>query len=88
MPIEVAAPEGRSLDHINVVEVRPLHELGIEGPSTVAVLAPPYQIAQKLHACTAVASDGRLNDRVHDLADLIMLDELTKFSSPKPMQRA
>ena len=44
------------------------------------VLAPPYQIAQKLHACTTVALDGRRNDRVHDLADLIMLDELTEFS--------
>jgi hypothetical protein len=80
VPIEVASPEGRSLDHIDVVEIRPLHELGLEGPSTVPVLAPPYQIAQKLHACTTVSSDGRLNDRVHDLADLIMLDELTEFS--------
>jgi Nucleotidyl transferase AbiEii toxin, Type IV TA system len=80
VPIEVASPEGRSLDHIDVVEINPLHELGLEGPSTVPVLAPPYQIAQKLHACTTVATDGRLNDRVHDLADLIMLDELTEFS--------
>jgi Nucleotidyl transferase AbiEii toxin, Type IV TA system len=59
VPIEVASPEGRSLDHIDVVEIRPLHELGLEGPSTVPVLAPPYQIAQKLHACTTVALDAR-----------------------------
>ena len=44
------------------------------------MLGAPYQIAQKLHACTTVATDGRPNDRAHDLGDLILLDELTEFS--------
>ncbi len=80
VPIEIAAPEGHSIEQIDFVEIKPLHELGLEGPSAVAVLGAPYQIAQKLHACTTIASDGRPNDRAHDLADLILLDELTEFS--------
>lgn len=80
VPIEIAAPEGRSIAQIDFVAIKPLHELGLEGPSAIAVLGAPYQIAQKLHACTTVAADGRPNDRAHDLADLILLDELTEFS--------
>lgn len=63
VPIEIAAPEGRSIEQIDFVEIKPLHELGLEGPSAVAVLGAPYQIALKLHAWTTVASDGRPNDR-------------------------
>ena len=80
VPIEIAVPEGGSLAKIDMIDVRPLHELGLDGPSPVAVLAAPYQIAQKLHACTTIATDGRPNDRAHDLADLILLDELAEFS--------
>lgn len=80
IPMEIAAPEGRAIEQIDLVQIEPLHELGLEGPSSIPVLAPPYQIAQKLHACTTVATDGRPNDRAHDLADLILLDELTEFS--------
>lgn len=36
----------------------------------------PWQIAQKLHACTAPMADGAQNDRAHDLVDLQILDSL------------
>ncbi len=35
-----------------------------------------YQIAQKLHACTEPATDGRVNDRARDLHDLLLIEEL------------
>ena len=79
IPIEVAAPEGRSLECIDEVTVRPLSELGLVGPRSVPVLGSAYQIAQKIHACTTVPADGRPNDRARDLADLILLDELTEI---------
>lgn len=76
LPIEVAAPEGDALDAIDIIEVRPLVERGLGGPTAVALLGAPYQIAQKLHACTSPDSDGRVNDRARDLADILLLDEL------------
>jgi len=35
-----------------------------------------YQVAQKLHACTELPTDGRSNDRFRDLIDLLLLAEL------------
>lgn len=76
LPIEVAAPEGESLLRIDQVEVAPLAELGLGGPGVVPLLGVPYQVAQKLHACTAPDTLDYTNDRAHDLADLLLLDEL------------
>nr|WP_281173969.1 nucleotidyl transferase AbiEii/AbiGii toxin family protein [Mycobacterium genavense] len=46
----------------------------------VAVSVPcmtiPWQIAQKLHAVTAVLEVPRVNDRAHDLVDLQLLEGL------------
>lgn len=43
------------------------------GPSgEVIVLGVHYQIAQKLHACTEIPSEGT-NPRVHDLYDILLL---------------
>jgi hypothetical protein len=49
--------------------------LGLPEPDKVRVLPAPYQIAQKLHACTDVPADGT-NDRAHDLVDILLLCEL------------
>ena len=51
--------------------------LGLPEPGKVRVLPAPYQIAQKLHACTAVGVDGT-NDRAHDLVDIMLLVDLDK----------
>jgi Nucleotidyl transferase AbiEii toxin, Type IV TA system len=76
LPIEVAAPEGNALDAIERVIVAPLAELGLGAPGAVALMGAPYQIAQKLHACTTLDTDTHVNDRAHDLADLLLLNEL------------
>ena len=78
IPIEVAAPEGASLDRVDRVAIEPISELGLESRMSVPVLGVAYQVAQKIHACTTIADDGRANDRVRDLADLILLDELAE----------
>ena len=76
--LEVAAAEGRSgsPDTIEYVKGSPvLSVFGLPDVEPVALLPLPYQIAQKIHACTEVKA-GKDNDRFRDLIDLILLDEL------------
>lgn len=54
-----------------------ISRLGLPEPGDVRVLPAPYQIAQKLHACTAVGAGGS-NDRAHDLVDILLLLDLDK----------
>ena len=75
VPMEVAAPEGDALQRVDTVEVS-LDPVGLPVPPTVSCLSVRYQIAQKLHACTDPLDGQRPNDRAHDLADLILLEEL------------
>jgi hypothetical protein len=75
VPMEVAAPEGEVLSRVDTVEVS-LDPVGLPAPPTVSCLSVRYQIAQKLHACTDPLDGQRPNDRAHDLADLILLEEL------------
>jgi hypothetical protein len=53
-----------------------LDPVGLPNPPDVPCLSVRYQIAQKLHACTDPLDGQRPNDRAHDLADLILLEEL------------
>ena len=75
VPMEVAAPEGDALRRVDTVDVS-LDPVGLPVPPTVPCLSVRYQIAQKLHACTDRLDGVRQNDRAHDLADLILLEEL------------
>lgn len=75
VPMEVAAPEGDALRRVDTVEVS-LDPVGLPVPPTVPCLSVRYQIAQKLHACTDPLEGQQPNDRAHDLADLILLEEL------------
>ena len=47
--------------------------LGLDKPDPIPVLALDHQIAQKLHACTAVNPKTGGNERAHDLVDLQIL---------------
>ncbi len=76
--LEVAAAEGESgaSDTIEYVEGSPvLSVFGLPDVDRVALLPLPYQIAQKIHACTET-KEGKDNDRFRDLVDLILLDDL------------
>lgn len=75
IPMEVAAPEGAALGVVDTVEVS-LEPVGLPAPPSVPCLSVRYQVAQKLHACTDPLDGERPNDRAHDLAGLILLEEL------------
>jgi hypothetical protein len=49
--------------------------LGLEHPAPVPLLSLAHQVAQKLHACTAISPKTGRNDRAHDLVDLQLLDQ-------------
>jgi hypothetical protein len=49
--------------------------LGLSTPEPFALLALDHQIAQKLHACTAVDARTGRNERAHDLVDLQILEQ-------------
>ncbi|MCI4361412.1 MAG: nucleotidyl transferase AbiEii/AbiGii toxin family protein, partial [Thermoplasmata archaeon] len=53
--------------------------LGRPAPVPVPVLAVDHQVAQKLHACTAVNPRTGRNERAHDLVDLQILDQDEKI---------
>jgi Nucleotidyl transferase AbiEii toxin, Type IV TA system len=70
---EVAIDE-TSADHHELIAPDDIHlaMFSIEAPGLVPCLDVPYQIAQKLHACTEPRADG--NDRVRDVIDIWLLE--------------
>lgn len=75
VPVEVAEIEASMGSEVDRVPVRPLSDLGIEGPRSVPCIPVRWQIAQKLHACTE-RHDDLVNDRFRDLLDLQLLASL------------
>ncbi len=61
--------------------------LGLPDPQPVPVLPVSHQVAQKLHACTAVGRDGT-NQRAHDLVDLQLLDQEAGIDVPEAASTA
>ncbi|HVA07954.1 MAG TPA: nucleotidyl transferase AbiEii/AbiGii toxin family protein, partial [Acidimicrobiales bacterium] len=49
--------------------------LGLEPPAPIPLLAIDHQVAQKLHACTAINPKTGGNERAHDLVDLQILEQ-------------
>ena len=49
--------------------------IGLDPPDPIPVLALDHQIAQKLHACTAINTKTGGNERAHDLVDLQILEQ-------------
>ena len=58
------------IEYINAFPLRPF---GLTGPEQIPCLTLPYQIAQKIHAVSASRPQGRDNDRVRDMVDLLLL---------------
>lgn len=65
-----------------------LQLVGLPTTRPVPCMTLPWQIAQKLHACTVPMPDGRTNDRAHDLVDLQILEALLDDSSLKAVRAA
>lgn len=72
--VEVSPPEGRAHEP-EMVPALTVSEFGLTGPVEVTCLSLRYQIAQKIHACTE-RFEARENERVHDLIDLLLMEEL------------
>lgn len=72
--VEVSPPEGKAHEP-EPVPALTVTEFGLTGPTEVTCLSLRYQIAQKIHACTERFED-RENERVHDLIDLQLMEEL------------
>jgi Nucleotidyl transferase AbiEii toxin, Type IV TA system len=72
--VEVSPPEGQAHEPESVPALS-VSQFGLTGPTEVACLSLRYQIAQKIHACTERFPD-RENERVHDLVDLQLMEEL------------
>ncbi len=58
---------------IEYIDAIPLRPFGLTGPERLPCLALPYQIAQKIHAVSESRPQGRDNDRVRDMVDLLLL---------------
>lgn len=76
VPVEMAPIEGSAGDHVDRVPAKALDPLGLDGPTHVPCVSVPYQIAQKLHACTEVFDEGPPNGRFRDLIDLLLLRDM------------
>jgi hypothetical protein len=79
VPFELGRDEVGSTDQAEVVLAADILELfaaiGLPAPAPIPVLALEHQVAQKLHACTAINARTGRNDRAHDLVDLQLLDQ-------------
>lgn len=74
--VEVSPPEGRAHEPEPVAALS-IAEFGLTGPTEVTCLSLRFQMAQKIHACTERFPD-RENERVHDLIDLQLLEDLVQ----------
>ena len=72
--VEVSRPEGRAHEP-ETVPALSVSQFGLSGPREVTCLSLRYQIAQKIHACTE-RFEERENERVHDLLDLLLMEDL------------
>jgi hypothetical protein len=56
--------------------------VGLAEPQPIPLLTVEHQIAQKLHACTAINPRTGDNDRAHDLVDLQILEHEESIDKP------
>ncbi|MHB1445371.1 MAG: nucleotidyl transferase AbiEii/AbiGii toxin family protein, partial [Acidimicrobiales bacterium] len=85
IPMELSPVEGHSLDQVEVlpaaVSLKPV-QLG--EAEQVPFLPIRYQVAQKLHACTEDLGEEHPNQRARDLADIVLIEELTLDADQLP----
>ncbi len=85
VPIEVSPIEAGNADGYDRVTSEALTLVGLPASAAVLCMTLPWQIAQKIHACTAAAEPPRTNDRAHDLVDLQLLEALV---ADEPLDQA
>lgn len=76
VPIEASIVEAGNADQFDTLTSDALGNVGVPAVVSVPCMTVPWQIAQKLHAVTAVLEAPKVNDRAHDLVDLQLLEGL------------
>lgn len=82
VPIEVSSVEAGNADQFDTLTSDALGLVGVPAAVAVPCMTIPWQIAQKLHAVTAVLEEPKVNDRAHDLVDLQLLEETVARCRP------
>lgn len=77
VPIEISPIEAGNADAFDRVSSDALTLVGLPANVAVPCMTLPWQIAQKIHACTERVEAPRTNDRARDLVDLQLLEALT-----------
>jgi Nucleotidyl transferase AbiEii toxin, Type IV TA system len=88
VPIEVSNVEAGNADQFDTLTSDALGLVGVPAAVAVPCMTIPWQIAQKLHAVTAVLEAPRVNDRAHDLVDLQLLEGLLPDTDLVPTRSA
>jgi len=76
--LELAPVEGQMGTELDRVEAAPVDGLQVPVPEAVSCVSVRYQVAQKLHACTEVFSEGLDNDRFRDVMDILLVENLVR----------
>jgi len=74
VPLEVITSKSPDVEYVHSLRLDPV---GLPSPDPIPCLSLPYQVAEKLHACTDPLDGDRTNDRVSDLMDLILIEDLS-----------
>lgn len=74
VPLEIITRQSPAIDYVPSLRLDPV---GIPAPDPVPCLSLPYQVAEKIHACTDPLDGERSNDRVSDLMDLVLIEDLS-----------
>ncbi len=74
VPLEVVTTH---MTEVELVTSIPLDVVGLKTPKSIPCLSLRYQIAEKLHACTDPLGGVQINDRVSDLMDLVLIEDLS-----------
>jgi hypothetical protein len=74
IPLEVVTGKSPEVEYVQSLRLDPV---GLPSPDPIPCLSLPYQVAEKLHACTDPLDGERPNDRVSDLMDLILIEDLS-----------
>lgn len=77
VPVEISPVEAGNADAFDSVSSDALTLVGLSENVAVPCMTLPWQIAQKIHACTEPVEAPRTNDRARDLVDLQLLEALT-----------
>lgn len=76
VPIEVSPTEAGNAETYDKISSEALELVGLPNSGAVPCMTLPWQVAQKIHACTDPVDKPRTNDRAHDLVDLQLLEAL------------